>query len=54
MYRKIGNNDSELSNATSIGPLTEDDELMLTCESKGGKPIPVVHWYNGTEIMKGE
>uniref|UniRef100_A0A1B6E6D7 Ig-like domain-containing protein n=1 Tax=Clastoptera arizonana TaxID=38151 RepID=A0A1B6E6D7_9HEMI len=51
MYKRVGTNDSKLTNATSIGPLTEDDELELMCESRGGKPIPMVQWYNGTDKM---
>jgi hypothetical protein len=45
---------SELQNASTIGPFTEGEELTLTCESGGGKPIPSVIWWNGTYKMTGK
>ena len=36
-----------------IGPYNEGQELRLLCESGGGKPIPRVTWYNGSEILSG-
>jgi hypothetical protein len=39
---------------SSIGPFNEGQEIRLLCESGGGKPIPKVTWYNGTEIISGE
>jgi hypothetical protein len=45
---------SELQNASTIGPFTEGEELTLTCESGGGKPIPSVIWWNGTHKMTGK
>jgi len=54
-YVKITKDDStELQNASTIGPFTEGDEITLTCESGGGKPIPNVVWWNGTNRMTGE
>ena len=37
-----------------VGPFNEGQELRLLCESGGGKPIPRVTWYNGTEIISGK
>lgn len=54
-YVRITKDDStELQNASTIGPFTEGEELTLTCESGGGKPIPSVVWWNGTNKMTGE
>lgn len=54
-YVKITKDDStELQNASTIGPFTEGDEITLTCESGGGKPIPNVVWWNGTNRMTGK
>ena len=36
-----------------IGPYNEGQELRLLCESGGGKPIPRVTWYNGSEKLSG-
>ncbi|XP_049278439.1 uncharacterized protein LOC125761396 [Anopheles funestus] len=36
----------------AIGPLQEDDNLVLTCEVRGGRPEPTVTWLNGDEIMQ--
>jgi hypothetical protein len=44
---------TELQNASTIGPFVEGEELTLTCESGGGKPIPSVVWWNGTHKMTG-
>jgi hypothetical protein len=54
-YVRITKDDStELQNASTIGPFTEGEELTLTCESGGGKPIPNVVWWNGTHKMTGK
>ena len=37
-----------------IGPYNEGRELRLLCESGGGKPIPRVTWYNGSESLSGK
>ncbi len=37
-----------------VGPFNEGQELRLLCESGGGKPIPRVNWYNGTDIISGK
>ncbi|XP_059610810.1 uncharacterized protein LOC132257796 [Phlebotomus argentipes] len=33
--------------AGAVGPLLEGDNLILTCEVRGGRPEPSVAWYNG-------
>ncbi|XP_055524377.1 uncharacterized protein LOC129718023 isoform X2 [Wyeomyia smithii] len=38
--------------AGAIGPLQEDDNLVLTCEVRGGRPEPTVTWMNGEEVMQ--
>ncbi|XP_055585005.1 hemicentin-2-like [Uranotaenia lowii] len=38
--------------AGAIGPLQEDDNLVLTCEVRGGRPEPTVTWLNGDEVMQ--
>ena len=54
-YVKITKDDStELQNSSTIGPFTEGDEITLTCESGGGKPIANVVWWNGTNRMTGK
>ncbi|XP_071742750.1 synaptogenesis protein syg-2 isoform X3 [Lepeophtheirus salmonis] len=45
--------DKNISNSI-IGPYTEGQELRLLCESGGGKPIPKVTWYNGSDILPGK
>jgi len=37
-----------------VGPFNEGQEIRLLCEAGGGKPIPRVNWYNGTELLTGE
>ncbi len=43
-----------MSPENPVGPFNEGQELRLLCESGGGKPIPRVTWYNGTEIISGK
>ncbi|XP_055627743.1 uncharacterized protein LOC129769468 [Toxorhynchites rutilus septentrionalis] len=38
--------------AGAIGPLQEEDNLVLTCEVRGGRPEPTVTWLNGDEVMQ--
>ncbi|XP_057661912.1 titin isoform X3 [Diorhabda carinulata] len=47
-----GGDHTPLPNATVIGPLEEEDEIDLICEATGGKPTPIVSWYNGTTYLK--
>ena len=37
-----------------VGPFNEGQEVRLLCEAGGGKPIPRVTWYNGTEVLPGK
>ena len=39
---------------TQIGPFDEGHEVKLLCESGGGKPIPKVTWFNGSNIISGK
>ncbi|KAE8752057.1 hypothetical protein FOCC_FOCC001219, partial [Frankliniella occidentalis] len=50
-YVKVTRESTELQNSTLIGPFSEGDDLALTCESGGGKPIPAVAWYNGSQKL---
>ncbi|KAG5671866.1 hypothetical protein PVAND_002037 [Polypedilum vanderplanki] len=38
--------------AGSVGPLLEDNNLVLTCEVRGGRPEPIVQWYSGTTPLQ--
>lgn len=37
-----------------VGPFNEGTEVVLVCESGGGKPIPQVSWYNGEQPLAGK
>jgi hypothetical protein len=52
-YIKITKDGAPLKNETTEH-MNEDDLIMLECESGGGKPIPTVEWWNGTEKMDGK
>ncbi|XP_055382645.1 uncharacterized protein LOC129612864 isoform X2 [Condylostylus longicornis] len=40
--------------AGAVGPLLEGDNIVLTCEVRGGRPEPAVTWFNGSQmIMSG-
>ncbi|KAF2346593.1 CD80-like immunoglobulin C2-set [Trinorchestia longiramus] len=45
---------SPVDNGTSIGPFDEGQTVELKCESGGGKPVPRVTWWKGTEELNGE
>ncbi|XP_037943815.1 synaptogenesis protein syg-2-like [Teleopsis dalmanni] len=38
--------------AGAVGPLVEGDNIVLTCEVRGGRPEPVVTWLNGTQLLE--
>ncbi|XP_037810107.1 putative uncharacterized protein DDB_G0282133 isoform X2 [Lucilia sericata] len=38
--------------AGAVGPLFEGDNIVLTCEVRGGRPEPVVTWMNGTQQLE--
>ena len=42
------------TSVSTVGPFNEGTELRLLCESGGGKPIPRVTWYNGSQIISGK
>lgn len=42
-----------IENTTTLEPVDEGTEAELICEAHGGRPIPDVKWYNGSEEMKG-
>ena len=44
----------DISSSSIIGPFNEGYELRLICESGGGKPIPRVTWYNGSNVISGK
>uniref|UniRef100_A0A8D8XSH0 Hemicentin-2 n=1 Tax=Cacopsylla melanoneura TaxID=428564 RepID=A0A8D8XSH0_9HEMI len=51
-YIKITKGGVDLKNQTTEH-MNEDDLIELECESGGGKPIPTVEWWNGTQKMDG-
>ncbi|XP_073993878.1 nephrin-like isoform X2 [Rhodnius prolixus] len=36
-----------------VGPLTEDSELVLICEVRGGEPRPMVSWFVNDKLVDG-
>ncbi|XP_070073581.1 uncharacterized protein side-III isoform X2 [Drosophila takahashii] len=38
--------------AGAVGPLLEGDNIVLTCEVRGGRPEPTVTWLNGTRALE--
>ncbi|XP_055848282.1 uncharacterized protein LOC129913564 isoform X2 [Episyrphus balteatus] len=38
--------------AGAVGPLLEGDNIVLTCEVRGGRPEPTVTWFNGTQLLQ--
>ncbi|KAK9498254.1 hypothetical protein O3M35_004110 [Rhynocoris fuscipes] len=37
----------------TVGPLTEDSELVLICEVRGGEPKPSVSWFVNEKLVEG-
>ena len=37
-----------------VGPFNEGSEVVLVCESGGGKPIPQVSWFHGAAQLPGK
>ncbi|XP_044272601.1 uncharacterized protein LOC123016327 [Tribolium madens] len=44
-------NGKEVNESLSLEEKIEGDDVVLTCKAPGGKPIPTVSWYNGTQLM---
>ncbi|KAH8419175.1 hypothetical protein KR222_008061, partial [Zaprionus bogoriensis] len=38
--------------AGAVGPLLEGDNIVLTCEVRGGRPEPTVTWLNGSRTLE--
>ncbi|XP_059219664.1 uncharacterized protein LOC106091693 isoform X2 [Stomoxys calcitrans] len=38
--------------AGAVGPLFEGDNIVLTCEVRGGRPEPIVTWMNGSQQLE--
>ncbi|XP_030239425.1 uncharacterized protein LOC115562305 isoform X2 [Drosophila navojoa] len=38
--------------AGAVGPLLEGDNIVLTCEVRGGRPEPTVTWLNGSRALE--
>ncbi|XKL59278.1 hypothetical protein PGB90_000294 [Kerria lacca] len=36
-----------------VGPMTEGSDLVLTCEVRGGKPLPTVSWFENERLVNG-
>jgi len=55
-YVKVFKEDgsTEISSSALIGPFQEGQELKLSCQSGGGKPIPDITWWNGTHKLPGK
>jgi len=54
-YLNVSTSDGrDISSSSIIGPFNEGHELRLVCESGGGKPIPRVTWYNGSNVISGK
>lgn len=49
IYDKVGRSVSDV-----IGPLEESSELVLTCEVRGGSPIPTVSWFVNDRLVGGQ
>ncbi|XP_022252997.1 hemicentin-1-like isoform X2 [Limulus polyphemus] len=47
----ISKDGNTLKNTSTVGPFLEGETLTLECSSAGGKPPPVVTWWNGSESL---
>ncbi|XP_046675859.1 hemicentin-2-like isoform X6 [Homalodisca vitripennis] len=54
LFRTSLATENQLKNASKVGPLSEDDEMLLICETEGGKPTPTVQWWNGSSQIHGD
>ena len=44
-------NGQQVNESTKLEERNEGDEVVLTCKAPGGKPIPTVSWYKGSQLM---
>ncbi|CAH1392855.1 unnamed protein product [Nezara viridula] len=49
IYDNSGKNLSD-----TVGPLTEESDLLLTCEVRGGEPTPTVSWFMNEKLTEGQ
>lgn len=40
-------------NVSRIGPFNEGTTVTLLCRSGGGRPVPHIEWWNGTQVLDG-
>ncbi|XP_048512815.1 titin isoform X2 [Athalia rosae] len=43
-----------IADGSTLTPVNEGTRLVLNCESGVGKPVPVIEWFNGTQIMRAD
>ncbi|KAL3285415.1 hypothetical protein HHI36_019517, partial [Cryptolaemus montrouzieri] len=46
------NQGTPLVNSSILGPKDEGTDVEIICEAEGGKPVPMVRWYNRTTELK--
>ncbi|KAH0820069.1 hypothetical protein GEV33_002722 [Tenebrio molitor] len=44
-------NDKEVNESTKLEEKNQGEAVILTCKAPGGKPIPTVSWYNGSQLI---
>lgn len=47
----MDNTGVRINDSSSLEPADEGTEAELICEANGGRPIPDVKWYNGSEEL---
>lgn len=48
-----GRTSAAIRNVSRIGPFNEGTTVTLLCRSGGGRPVPHIEWWNGTQILDG-
>ncbi|KAK9891370.1 hypothetical protein WA026_014612 [Henosepilachna vigintioctopunctata] len=43
---------NSLFNSSILGPKDEGTDVEIICEASGGKPVPMVRWYNKTTQLE--
>ncbi|XP_044766559.1 uncharacterized protein LOC123322654 isoform X3 [Coccinella septempunctata] len=46
------NHGTQLVNTSMLGPKDEGTDVEIICEAGGGKPVPMVRWYNQSTELK--